>query len=50
MLIVVAWWSSRSRIAVARTWSLKISPQSRKLLLLVEMRLARSYRRGVPSA
>jgi hypothetical protein len=30
---------------VARIWSLKTSPQSTKLLLLVTMRLARSYRR-----
>ena len=29
MLTVVAWWSRRSRIAVARIWSLKTSPSPR---------------------
>ena len=37
MLIVVEWCNRRSRIAVANTASLKMSPQSTKLLLLVRI-------------
>lgn len=41
MLMVVEWCGSRSKMAVARTGALKISPQSTKLLLLVRMMEAR---------